>query len=239
VSSLSTAHRSAFALNQKPRFEIRRIGSEAQPLIVIDDVLAEPEALIERAKAASFARANTFYPGLCAPLANDYFQPILQALRPTLHQTFAIPVQAPLSHRSIFALVTDDESALAPLQKMPHIDGVDPFQIATVHYLCHRQTGGTAFFQHKTTGFQSIDAKRHETFVRIAGRELDEVRDSLTHYPDHRTPGFEMVDKVDIRFNRLILYPGNILHSGLLDGGDLDSNPALGRLTANTFINLG
>ena len=188
---------------------------------------------------ANFVRTNTYYPGLCAPLANDYFQPILQALRPTMHQTFAIPAQASLNHYSFFALATDDVGALAPIQKMPHIDGVDPFQVATVHYLCRHKSGGTAFFQHRATGFQSIDAKRRETFVRCAGRELDEIGGHLTHYTDHRTPGFEMVDKVEIKFNRLIIYPGNILHSALLDGNVLSANPELGRLTANTFINIG
>lgn len=42
--------------------------------------------------------------------------------------------------------------------------------------------------------------------------------------------------KIDYRPNRLLIYPGTLLHSGLIDAGtDLDTSPLSGRLTVNIF----
>ena len=48
---------------------------------------------------------------------------------------------------------------------------------------------------------------------------------------------FELIDKIDHRPNRMAVYPGNLLHSGLIvPERDISGDPAKGRLTANMFI---
>ncbi|MBW8879936.1 MAG: histone acetyltransferase, partial [Asticcacaulis sp.] len=66
--------------------------------------------------------------------------------------------------------------------------------------------------------------------------ELERDGAFLTGYTGPATVNFEMLDAVDIRFNRLILYRGNVLHCALFDGARLESDPRTGRLTANSFV---
>ena len=45
------------------------------------------------------------------------------------------------------------------------------------------------------------------------------------------------IANVDAMFNRMIIYPSNILHSGNIAADfNFDQNPATGRLTLNSFI---
>jgi hypothetical protein len=45
-----------------------------------------------------------------------------------------------------------------------------------------------------------------------------------------------MIDHVDLRFNRLVIYRSNVLHCALFDGTALSDDPRNGRLTANSFF---
>ena len=151
-------------LNPAARIDLRQIGRERQPLLIIDDVLADPDALIAVAKDARWARPqHTQYPGLNAPLPAAYSQAVIRALRPMLQRAFGIPQDRTLNFFGFFALATQGPSELQPIQKIPHHDSPDPFRIAMVHYLCRGQAGGTAFFRHQATGFESIDFERGET----------------------------------------------------------------------------
>ena len=48
---------------------------------------------------------------------------------------------------------------------------------------------------------------------------------------------FEQIAKIDAMFNRMVIYPSKILHSGNIPADfTFDPNPAKGRLTLNSFI---
>ena len=56
-------------------------------------------------------------------------------------------------------------------------------------------------------------------------------------YIDASTDHYEIIHEIEYRPNRLVMYPGNLLHSGLVKPErDLGWDPATGRLTANLFI---
>lgn len=54
------------------------------------------------------------------------------------------------------SLTTTLPEQLVPLQRFPHVDGGDDGKIAILHYLCGVKQGGTAFYRHKSTGFETI-----------------------------------------------------------------------------------
>jgi len=226
-------------LNPDARMELRRIGREGHPLLIIDDVLTDPEALIAEAKAAPFAQPpHTRYPGLNAPLPRFYAEGLMQALNVPLARGFGLPANLPKTLFGFFALATQAPEELEPVQKVPHHDSPDPFRIAMVHYLCRDMGGGTAFFRHKATGFEGVDGRRREAYVRHASAELEAVGDTLTRHVTHETPNYEMIDFAELKFNRLVVYRSHVLHSGLLEGAHLSDDPATGRLTANSFIDI-
>ena len=220
------------SLNPEARLSLRHVGRERHPLLVIDDVMKAPQALVDMACDTAFARPErTFYPGLNGPLPDDYSRELILALRPVLARAFGLP-DRPLSYFGFLAMATEPPSALQPVQKVPHFDSTDPFRLAFVHYLC-KNHDGTGFFRHKATGFEAIDPRRLEVYEEASRIELE--NDPGEHVgPD--TAGYEMIDSVDLAFNRLIVYRSHVLHSGLLRNRSLSPDPRSGRLTANSFV---
>lgn len=221
-------------LNPAARVQRRRVGHEQQTLIVIDDLLLNPEVLIEAAAQSAFvAPEGTWYPGGNAALPASYLPTLMPVLRPTLERAFGIAGLARLNVTGFFALATLPVEAMQPLQKVPHYDQTDSDCLAFVHYLGRNPAGGTGFFRHRATGYESITADRRDAFRMQVTAELETAE--LTAFAGPDTPGYEMTDHVDSRFNRLVLYRCNVLHCALFDGALLSPDPRIGRLTANTF----
>jgi hypothetical protein len=217
-----------FELHPHIRFELRHIGLEKQPLVIVDNVLAKPQVLIDAACAADFyVPEHTRYPGLNARLPDDYYGLIIDALRGPMQAAFDLPSSAWLDYFGYFGLVTVRSEDAEPIQRIPHHDGPDPRQLAMVHYLSREAFGGTGFFRHKATRFETIDAYRRDRYVATAGREL-EAGQGMT--------GYELIAEAEPVFNRLIVYRGHVLHSALPGTAPLSLDPAKGRLTANGFV---
>ena len=56
-----------------------------------------------------------------------------------------------------YSLVSTPAQELAPPQRIPHVDSLAKSGLATIHYLFKANLGGTAFYRHRRTGFESID----------------------------------------------------------------------------------
>ncbi|GGZ27462.1 DUF6445 family protein [Asticcacaulis endophyticus] len=221
--------------NPAARLEARHIGRERQPLLIIDNVLKNPQGVLALATQTPFIRPdNSAYPGLNAPMPVAYGQALAMALQPILHQGFGLPKSAPLQFHSFLALATLAASELKPYQRIPHFDSTDPFRLAVVHYFCDGPHGGTGFFRQRATGFETVSPSQMSQFDQHAA---DDLRRGLPdHYTSAQTPSYEMIAAVDAAFDRLIVYRNNCLHSALLGGSPLTDDPRTGRLTVNTFI---
>jgi hypothetical protein len=214
---------------------LRKVGAERQPLLIVDDVLADPRAMIDAARAADFYRPpHTNYPGLNANLPEAYYRTVVTALRGPIEAAFGVSAQAVLKFFGFFALATTPVEAASPVQTLPHLDGPDPNRLAMVHYLFRGDFGGTGFFRHAATGFESVDARRADIYAAAVESELAQGR--RTRFAGEETPGYHLIEAVEPMFNRLIVYRGHVLHSGLLGRGGGSADPATGRLTANGFI---
>lgn len=213
---------------------LRKVGAEQQPLLIVDDVLADPWAMVDAARAADFYRPpHTNYPGLNANLPEAYYRTVVTALRGPIEAAFGVSASSVLKFFGFFALATTPASAATPVQKVPHLDGPDPSRLAMVHYFCQGDFGGTGFFRHQATGFESVDGSRTDAYAAALKAELTQERHGFAG-PD--TPGYDLIDQAEAVFNRLILYRGHVLHAGLLDPAGGAADPATGRLTANGFI---
>ncbi len=213
---------------------LRKVGAEQQPLLVVDDVLADPWAMVDAARAAAFYRPpHTNYPGLNANLPEAYYRTVVTALRGPIEAAFGVSAKAVLKFFGFFALATTPVEAATPVQTLPHLDAPDPNRLAMVHYFCQGDFGGTGFFRHEATGFESVDATRADAYA--AGLEAELVQDR-TSFAGVDTLGYVLIDEVEPVFNRLIVYRGHVLHAGLLSQGGGAADPATGRLTANGFL---
>jgi hypothetical protein len=132
------------------------VGVERQPVVIVDNVLQAPAAMIDfAAREVDFESAWTpagGYPGVRASAPIGYVSNLVRALSPMIEEVFALGSSKPGRVDCYLSMVTMAPHELKPLQRIPHIDTVDPLRIAVLHYFCDEQFGGTAFFRHRATG---------------------------------------------------------------------------------------
>lgn len=230
-----------FALNGSVRVARELIGREAEPLLILDGVMRQAESLVDyAAREVGFAPAWTAsggFPGLRAPAPLNYVGALVRALSPVVEQTFDLGRVKLARAECNFSLVTLRPEELKPLQRIPHADTADPLQFAILHYLCGPRFGGTAFYRHRATGFETLRPERLAAFEAVRDRELaDSAAEAAYIVGD--TPHYERIAAADARFDRVIVYRSRTLHSGLIaTDAPLSADPRSGRLTANIFVN--
>ena len=221
------------------RIEKRTLGREGAPLLVIDHLVADPERLVARAARRAFDARSDYFPGPRTRAPAMYEQFLESVLNPLLPEHFGMRsgrFRFPMCH---YSLVATPPAQLRFLQRVPHIDSVGTDGLATVLYLFHGHWGGTAFYRHRQTGFETIDKPRWETYFRRLEAESHGNDAPAPGYINDSTALFEQIDKVDAVFNRLLVYRQNSLHSACIDDDDVPPpDPRRGRLSINTFIDV-
>lgn len=220
-----------------PEILARRIGTERQPVAIVDGFHPDPNALRAFAAAAPFGAARNHYPGIRAELPADYFAQVRPALLRVLAGVFD-EAGAPGLIDASFSIVTTPPEALSLAQRLPHVDATEAGRIALVHYLSIGDEGGTAFYRHRATGLEALDPVRAPTYRAVLGAELI-GRDPPAGYIAGDTPLFEQTAMVEARFNRAVIYRSAMLHSGAIaPDANLSADPASGRLTVTAFLQL-
>ena len=218
--------------------EVVRQGHEAQPVVVIDRFAARPERFVDDAGVLSFAPMGEHYPGVRARVPDTLLRPLLDALAPVIADVFG-PGEAAVVD-AFYSLVTTAPAELTPIQRLPHVDEVSPKRLALLHFLSRDETSGTAFFRHRATGWESLDAARLPVYRAALDADLRRHGVPPAGYIAGDTPLFEQVARHDGRFNRAILYRSNTLHCAAVPADAiLSADPETGRLTVNTFLDLG
>lgn len=219
-----------------PSVTVTNHGQENQPVVVIDDFLATPERLVDDACARVFTRIGPYYPGLRAPAPAAYLAGVSALLEAILRDVFGMHSGAALVECN-YSLVTTPPEQLQPIQRLPHFDTTDPGRIALLHYLGRPEQGGTRFFRHRATGFETITAERFERYRDTLHEEAERGGLPPARYFGSESGQFEEIAHHEAAFNRAIIYRGMTLHSGAIpDGFACLSDPRQGRLTVNTFF---
>jgi len=221
--------------------DVRSVEIGGQRVVFIDDFLQDPQALVQAACAARFEPSSTRaegtgYPGLRAPAPAAYTQALTELLDPLIKANFQVPEHLDVKvGLSAFSLTTTAPEDLGPLQRTPHFDASTPYYTAALLWLCDESHGGTGFYRHNATGWQRITADNRERYLDVHHHEVNRRR-PLPRYFDRSDGQFTFLGMMPARFNRLVVYPGGLLHSACIDPArSLSSDPRHGRLTVNTF----
>lgn len=226
-------------MNLHPLFsyKVEYIGKEAQPVLVIENYLADPESLIDYcARFCRFNTADAYYPGARAPVPDIYVQIMNHELNKIIYTTFGISGAIIKSAQSDFSMVLTPPEKLKPIQCTPHYDSLLSTELAAVHYLCDARLGGTSFYRHRATGFEYINEARAAAYTNVI-KEQALYADYPKNYMNGSNDFFEQIASFSAVFNRLIIYRCTSLHSGNISPDFLfDPHPRTGRLTVNTFL---
>jgi hypothetical protein len=227
----------SFALHPDFRLQKLRFGAEQAPLVLIDNLVADPDALVELASAKQFGDVTSYYPGVRAKVPLTFQQFALAQLREVCGDYFGLSPSGLRFTACHFSLVTTPPANLIHMQRIPHVDSLFPDQLAFIHYLFKADLGGTAFYRHRKTGFESIDQSRKAEYMRQVEIEAQGPHSPPAEYISGDTPLYEQLATHKGVYNRLLLYRRNSLHSGALTKNFVpDTNPRTGRLSINGFL---
>ena len=222
-----------------PDFKLHKLalGRERAPLLVIDNLVAGAESLVELAAMKIFGDVVTYYPGIRAKVPLTYQQFILEQFGPLFAEYFGLAGARLRFTACHFSLVTTPPEKLDYLQRIPHTDSFLGSQLAFIHYLFKADLGGTAFYRHRKTGFEVVDEARCVEFMARRDEEKDGPNSPPPAYINGDTPLYEEVGRQQGVFNRMLIYRRNSLHSACLAAGFVpDANPRTGRLSVNGFL---
>ena len=188
------------------------------PVVLVDEFYERPDDIRAAALTLPFRKpTHQPYPGKLAQIPpNPSLRDAVNCVTQFANTEF-LP-RAPIRQRGSlvaslrvvdtdFAVVDTHPDELEPVQRKPHVDPVPVFGLV---YLNHEDRGGTLFFQ------------------QIADEPEEVGPGYLTHSNEH----FELLGKIESRFNRLAIYPGFVLHSGeiagdWIEGEERFTNPRL------------
>ena len=221
--------------------QLRRIGTEQNPLVIIDEFSGRAEEIAEIAEQlAPFPPASNYYPGLRRIItrgdrfADDYVEETCERAGQFIAGAFDFDSFALLE--ASFSIVAKRPAELSPAQRAPHFDTADPKHLALLHYLRVPPRSGTAFYRQHSTGIERVTEENLDRFVTTARREAALLSPD-SGYIAGSDEFFEQVAAVEAVPDRLIIYQGSLLHSGIIPADmEFTGDPRCGRLTANLFI---
>ena len=226
--------------NPEPQVERIQLAN-GQCCHVVDDVLLQPELLVEWAvqQRAQF-RAVDFnaYPGQYLLLPS--------AIEEALQTFFVSHVRGLFDARRLLqmqcrlAMVTLPPQALRPAQWFCHADrfGLEPLQSiqASVLYLFKDEAlGGTSFYE--ATHSPQVTQQLFADSSSLPPHAFSERYGIQPGYMHASNDYFRQIGHVPARWNRAIFYDGGIYHSGHIESPEkLSDDPLAGRLTLNGFF---
>jgi hypothetical protein len=236
---MSPQFRPPLRLHDRLRVRVDRLGNEGIPVIVIDDFLHDAEHLVEyAARVSGFRRSPEIYPGHRAPIPMPYPLAVRTLLDAAMREVFGLGGLDVIDSRSDFSIVTKRPGDIPARKRVPHTDTSDPNFIVVLHYLCTGRHGGTSFYRHRATSFETVAAARKPSYLERLEAELDAA--APDDYAVGDTAIFERIAGYEAVFNRAIIYRGIDIHGADIPADfAFDPDPRAGRLTANTSFLFG
>ena len=208
-------------------------------VVVIDDMLLDPDALVAWAREQAFGPPRGFpYPGVVSGTPQwlsdrfaDHF---------ALHARTRLQARRTLAHDARLSMVTTPPAQLDPRQWQCHRDRVSmdsaTLFVASVLYLFRDPAlGGTSFYVPRQSP-SATDRIQYDSQT-LSAAQFSARYGLQPGYMDGSNAYFDCVARVPAAWNRMILYDAGFFHSGDIGRPDLlTTNPASARLTLNCFF---
>jgi hypothetical protein len=209
---------------------------------VIDEFSGRIDEILELAEALAPypAHKGNYYPGLRRIIepsdeaSNGYVEETCRNAAQFIAGAFDVDGFELLE--ASFSMVTTKPSELSPPQRAPHFDSPDPKYYALLHYLRVPEGSGTAFYRQRSTGIERVTEANIARFITTAEREAALLAED-SGYISGSDQFFEQIGAVEAVPDRLLIYQGGLLHSGIIPKAmPFSADPRSGRLTANLFV---
>ena len=119
----------------------RRIGTEGQPIAIVDGFHPDPDALRAHAAGSAFDAGLNHYPGIRAALPESYARDALPVIARAAREAWGHGGGVDLLDAS-FSIVTTPPAELGVPQRLPHADAPGCFRDASLvqhGFECHKE----------------------------------------------------------------------------------------------------
>ncbi|WP_370241571.1 DUF6445 family protein [Marisediminitalea sp.] len=209
-------------------------GTEFQ-VVIIDDFMPGPHKLVDYALSNGKApKDELLYPGLRMPAPAGYLRYALATINLAFKKCRIADTLS--DGEAYFAMVTRPPAELTTEQSIPHFDRPYSHEYAVVHYLCSPAFGGTSIYRYNPTGQVAVTEATLNRYQQSLDAELAALP-VTPGYINGDTRLFSRVAQVPCAFNRAVIYPCALLHSGDIPANFIpDLNPYTGRFTVTAFL---
>jgi hypothetical protein len=167
----------------------------------------------------------------------NYTMAIAKNFQDYIERVFGLHLSKVKKAASRYSIVTASPESLDLRQRIPHFDAPSRSSLAMIHYLCDGDDSGTALYRHKASSFEYVDEKRNAQYLENIDRQFANPLDYPEGYVCGDTDCFEMIQSFPAVYNRMLMYRGSSLHSGIIQPDyNFDPSPQTGRLTITTFF---
>jgi hypothetical protein len=216
-------------------YQVSFVGREREPVVTIDDFSGRIEALAQQGRAARYRPAQG-YPGIRSAMDPGYLMPRGALLKDVFARCFGLSGKAELDSCA-FSIVSLAPDELLPGQRIPHFDSSDAGLVALLHFTGGPESGGTAFYRHRRTGYEAILPERFAAYAAAVAEDDREFGAPPARYWHGSDDRYELIGEIEAKPDRMIIYRGRLLHSGHVPTPpDPASARETGRLTINTFL---
>ncbi|MFD2165995.1 DUF6445 family protein [Thalassotalea euphylliae] len=226
-------------LNPQARFSLEKVGKERIPILIMDDLFLSPQPLLSYAKKYQehFLSATDYYPGRKLTVDRTIFGDVLGKLTPILKHKLELDDDLKAEHAEL-AVTTTLPEKLKPIQMLPHFDSIGGKTFAFVYYCVDNSFGGTRFYRHLGTEFESMTSKRLPYYAPVIKQQAMTAKLHLSPQYNHQDNAlFEVTSEVPFQQNRAIMYPSNCFHSGVISKlVAWQNDPLACRLTFNLLF---
>ncbi|HIG42441.1 MAG: DUF6445 family protein [bacterium] len=214
---------------------------------VIDNFLLRPEMAVSIADhhTSEFIQAERSYPGIVYAVGQSVLSDIYRFIRFELSEPFAF-LRGNIKFSAHLSLATLQPDQFTCLQRLCHSDprtGTGRTNIAVLLYLFDDPAlGGTGFYRWKeeekilhATALEQEATNKAMPFLQENFKMFSEPPCYITGSNEVA----ELIHKVPAKFNRLVVYPGDMPHSAYIEQpGLLTDKVSTGRLTLNCFASV-
>jgi hypothetical protein len=227
-----------YALCKDINYEYVKVGNDQQELVRVDNYMQGADALLEDAISRNnFAVADSFYPGLRMDITDAYIIQLVRNFQHVIQDFFKLDLRRIKKAVSKYSIVTFSPENLKLMQRIPHFDAPTRNSLAVIHYLSDAPNSGTSLYRHRKTGFEYIDQLRIENYTQNLQQQFDDPSKYPSGYIHESNETFEEIASHNAVYNRLLMYRGSSLHSGIIKPDyNFDPSPETGRLTVTSFI---
>ena len=235
---MSADNKSNYALCKNMEYECLKVGADQQQLVRVDSYMQGADTLRQDAITRNnFAVADSYYPGARMDISDAYIVELVRNFHGIIRDFFALDLRRIKKAASKYSIVTFKPEDLNLMQRIPHFDAPSRESLAVIHYLCDAPDSGTALYRHRKTGYEYIDEGRCDKYMESIQSQFNDPALHPSGYMCGSTDDYEEIASFKAVYNRLVMYRGSSLHSGIIKPDyNFDCSPETGRLTVASFI---